>query len=116
MNPETGLMSAIEETLNLMPGVWVHRNQIDQRGRMMRGMGIGSADLIGICTVWPYGTMKGIGRFFAIEVKTEAGFQSDGQATWQKKVEAKGGFYAVVRSVAEAMAAVKRCREEARVS
>ena len=116
MNPETGLMSAIEETLNLMPGVWVHRNQIDQRGRMMRGMGTGSADLIGICIVRPEGVVQGIGRFFAIEVKTKAGFQSDGQARWQEKVEAKGGFYALVRSVAEAMEAVKRCRGEARVA
>lgn len=65
------------------------------------GMPAGAADLIGLCD----------GRFFALEVKRKRGKQSEAQTLWMQLVREYGGFYAVVRSEEDALAAVKRCRE-----
>lgn len=67
----------------------------------------GKADLVGICPM-PWG--ENAGRFIALEVKTKTGRQSAEQIRYALMVRRWGGFYAVVRSVDEALAAVDRCR------
>ena len=61
------------------------------------GLGVGSADVI-VC----HG-----GRFVALEFKAPGGQQSDEQRTWQGWVERAEGAYRVVRTVDEAVEAVK---------
>jgi hypothetical protein len=62
------------------------------------GLGVGGADLVGL--------LKPSGRFFAIEVKTAIGKQSDHQAAWERAVVEAGGFYRIVRSAEEALEAL----------
>ena len=64
------------------------------------GLPVGSADLIGICR----------GRFVSLEVKTGKAVPSAEQKRWGVMVQGYGGFHAVVHSVAEALAAIDRCR------
>lgn len=64
------------------------------------GLPVGSADLIGICR----------GRFVSLEVKTGRAVPSAEQLRWGALVQRHGGFHAVIRSVAEALAAIDRCR------
>jgi hypothetical protein len=61
----------------------------------------GSADIIGV--------LEG-GRFVGLEVKRPGGEPSTLQLEFAAEVRAKGGFYAVVTSVEEALAAVARAR------
>ena len=61
------------------------------------GLGVGSADVI-VC----HG-----GRFVALEFKAPGGAQSDEQHTWQSWVERAGGVYQVVRTVGDAVEAVR---------
>lgn len=79
------------------------------------GLPEGSADLIGILrmTVVIPGTfgVVPIGRLIAFEVKAARGRQSEKQKQWGALVQNKGGFYAVVRSPDEAMAALERARK-----
>lgn len=63
------------------------------------GLGKGSADLVGI--------LKG-GRAMALEVKTPTGAVRPEQVTWMQAFRAWGGFACVVRSEADAVAAVER--------
>lgn len=65
------------------------------------GMVPGASDLIGVGPG---------GRFIALEVKTTTGRVSDEQKMFMELVRKKGGFAAVVRSVDEALAAVRRMR------
>lgn len=69
---------------------------IDKDGRrVVFGVGgKGAADLIGM---WA-------GRFVALELKTDKGKQTDEQRKFQALVTARGGVYAVVRSVEDARA------------
>lgn len=62
-----------------------------REGAKFKAMGVfpGVADLIFI-----FG-----GRFFAIELKTILGTQSDKQKYWQDLVEKQGGEYFIVRSL-----------------
>jgi hypothetical protein len=84
------------------------------------GLPEGSADLVGILRVLG-GIVTNdtfvpcaIGRFFALEVKRpRGGRQSAGQRQWGELVRIMGGFYAVVRSPDEAMAALERARRGA---
>ena len=64
------------------------------------GLPKGSADLVGIVN----------GRFVSLEIKTSTGKPSQDQINWGNVVRAHGGFHAVVRSVAEALAAVEEAR------
>jgi len=66
-------------------------------------LGVGSADII--CLIAP------AGRLVALECKIDRGVQSDEQIGWQRAVEAVGGHYAVVRSVADARAALADARQ-----
>jgi hypothetical protein len=62
------------------------------------GLGVGSADVI-VCHE---------GSFIALEFKAPGGAQSAEQRTWHSWVARAGGAYAIVRSVSEAIEAVRR--------
>jgi hypothetical protein len=64
------------------------------------GLGLGSADLVGI--------LHGSGRVFALEVKRPGQKPRPDQVSWIAVVRRRGGFAAVVTSVDEAMAALER--------
>lgn len=74
----------------------------------------GAADLIGILThrdLFINGEeCPPVGRFFALEIKSEGGRVSADQQCWLSLVRARGGFAAVVRSVLEAKSALARAR------
>jgi len=107
---ETDLVIAILEALALEPGVIAWRNaQITARrsGRPVRGgLGAGSADII--ACVGP------MGSFLAIEAKSPKGKARPAQITWRADLEAHGGIYVVVRSVREALEAVRLVRDGGR--
>lgn len=110
---ETAISRAIRERLALERDVLVWRNNSGSletnNGRWVTfGIGVGSADLIGLVT-WPT-SMRDVARFFALEIKTPTGRVTNEQVQWARAVRARGGFVAVVRSVEEAMAALDRCR------
>jgi hypothetical protein len=63
------------------------------------GLGKGSADLVGL--------VRGSARFVTFEIKSEHGRVSREQQLWGTAVRAAGGFYAVVRSVEEALRALE---------
>lgn len=65
--------------------------------RVRYGLAPGSADLVGIVR----------GRFVALEIKTASGRIAPEQAQWLALVERCGGVGRVVRSVADAVAAVE---------
>lgn len=70
---------------------------VAERGARMIRFGVGGpggADLIGIYR----------GQFVAIELKTLAGRQTEDQRRFEALVRAKGGEYAVLRSVEDAHA------------
>ena len=95
-SPESDLMHAIHDTL-VRAGVTLWRNNCgiatwDNGARTRYGLGVGSADLVGI---WR-------GRFVAIEVKATTG-QTEAQKCWQRAVDQAGGLYIVARSVEEAI-------------
>jgi hypothetical protein len=123
-NETRDILRPILVTLNRMPGVRVVRNlnlgavvpyhrRLDPNPpRFVAGLGLGSADLVGIVNV------AGIGRAFCLEVKLPGGpgmgrrkgaLRPD-QKRWLMQVRRFGGFACVVRSVDEAVAAVARCR------
>jgi hypothetical protein len=80
--------------------LWRNNTGVDLERRVRYGLGNGSADLVGL--------VRGSGRFFALEIKTPTGRLSKDQEAWGSVVRKKGGFCAVVRSEAEALAAVGR--------
>ena len=65
-------------------------------GSFMKLAPKGTADIIGVVR----------GRAVALEVKTSVGKQSKDQKAWQRAWEARGGVYAVVRTVEQAFAIV----------
>lgn len=98
---ETILLRVIMTALSHEQGkFW--RNNVGARGRVHYGLAKGAADIVGL--VYP------TGRFVALEVKSEHGAVRDEQLDWAAHVERSGGYYAVVRSVAEARAAVAAAR------
>lgn len=106
---ETDLQSAILAALKADPRGHFTRNNVGGRrgGRRRFGHGTGSADIVGL--------IAPSGRFVALEVKAPKGEQSAAQVAWQADVERLGGFYAVVRSVQEALDAVRAARSDLRV-
>lgn len=64
------------------------------------GLGLGSADLVGVQLV------DGVGRFVGIEVKTDRGRTSDDQDRWLAAAARHGALAGVARSVDEAMGLV----------
>ena len=101
---ETQLMIAIREACLLTGRVLLWRNNSGMlraaNGRAIRyGLGIGSPDLVGV--------VRGSGRLFALEVKSATGRESAEQRAWAKAVTDAGGFVRTVRSVDEALAAIR---------
>ena len=95
---ETSLMFAIRAALTSTGRVTLWRNNcgVDLDRKVRYGLGVGSADLIGI--------LKPDGRFIAFEVKTETGRLSSDQKLWIAAVRNAGALAFVVRSVEEALA------------
>lgn len=104
---ERFLLAAVKKAINNDGRARVARNTVgfDEDRAVRYGLGIGSADLVGI--------VRGSGRVFALEVKTDRGRTSPEQDTWLESVRRMGGFAAVVRSEEEAMSAVKRATQGA---
>jgi hypothetical protein len=73
------------------------------------GLGDGTTDLVGIVTV-TVGGFQSLGRVCVLEVKWPKVKPKPDQVRWMREVRKLGGFAAVVHSVAEAVAAVARCR------
>lgn len=107
-NPETILLESIREALAYEPGLMLMRNSVGTgRGHVHHGLGTGSADLVGVL----HGRVPQLlGRFVALEVKTESGTVEPEQSVWLERVRQHGGFACIVRSVGEARAAILRAR------
>ena len=131
-NETRDVLRPILLALNAMPGVRVARNhnvgsvvpyahRLDAAPpRFVAGLGLGSADLVGLVTCMDTAIFCGphFGRAFCLEVKLpgttgRAGAIRPDQRRWLASVRKLGGFATVVRSVAEAVEAVGRCREGA---
>lgn len=112
---ESEIQSAIRKALGRTPGLVLWRNNVGKAmmptgsGRMAVRFGLipGASDLIGIVTCGK------VGRFIALEVKTERGKLRPDQARFLALVQRMGGFACVVRSVEDARAAVERARSGA---
>jgi hypothetical protein len=106
---ERDVQQAIRLALGRLPDVVLWRNSTGvarPNDRVVRyGLCVGSSDLIGL--------LAPSGRFLALEVKTAAGRTSLEQDQFLALVRRRGGFACVVRSVAEALAAIDRAREGA---
>jgi hypothetical protein len=106
--PEGQLLRRIVEALRQEPDVLVWRNTVgvgeDDGRRVTYGLALGSSDLVGL--LGPHG------RFVALEVKTPAGRLTEHQVRFLERVRQRGGIAAVVRSVAEARAAIAQARWE----
>jgi hypothetical protein len=142
-NETRDIVQPILRTLNRIHGVRVTQNLSlgavvpyarrlePDPPRFVAGLGLGSADIVGIVMVpilvpvenrrvarLPDGRY-GIGRAFALEVKLPAhdgkpvGRLRPDQLRWLDAVRRFGGFATVVHSVEEATSAVERCREGA---
>lgn len=86
----------------------VYRNNVgfDVQRKMKFGLGIGSADLVGMLIGgW------NAGRVLAYEVKTPEGRLSKEQIAWIQAVNKRGGFAYCVRSVDEALEKLKEAHE-----
>lgn len=110
---ETEILQSIRVALAKLDGCTVFRNNSgklpDAHGRWVTyGLGIGSADLVGIVRTLCRDCASG--RFFALEVKRPGAKESPDQARWIKTVRQLGGFATIVHSVDEALSAVGRCR------
>lgn len=113
------LVNPIRKALNEIPGVHVMRNAVGlvvpwtQRfnkstGPFQAGLGTGSADIVGVVKVGK------LGRFFALECKLPGQRITKEQTAWLRKMRRLGAHTAVVRSVEQALAAVKRAGGEPR--
>lgn len=104
---ERELQREIQIALGRDPRVVLWRNSVglaDINGRKQRfGLGIGSADLVGFLTK-DAGPRAGL--HVELEVKTKTGRQSPEQVLRQGLLMERGAFYAVVRSVEEAIQAI----------
>ena len=69
-------------------------------GRKMKALGVraGFPDLAFLCD----------GKLYTLEVKTSTGKQRQTQEAWEKYITDAGGFYAIVRSIDETEAALKK--------
>lgn len=107
MQPESKISRAIRVALCRTGRVTVVPNRIlamayTAQGKPLGayGLGTGSADLVGI--------LHGLGRVFAIEVKTATGTLRAAQKQWADVTRKRGGFVAVARDVDEALQALAR--------
>lgn len=114
--PEREIQHAIREGLGLEPDLVLWRNsagvfeQFDERTgkatKIRAGLVVGASDLLGI--------LSPAGRWFALEVKTDAGSPSKEQVWFIDLIRRMGGFACIVRSVDEAKQALARARQGAR--
>lgn len=106
VSDESHILAEIRLALGLDSRVVLFRNNVGvaERGGVRRlrfGIGgTGGADLVGI--------MAPLGRFVALEVKAQAGRPGKNQETFLALIRSMGGFACIVRSVAEARAAIER--------
>ncbi len=96
---ETQIQTAVHDAIARTGRALLWRNNTGRIGRVSFGLGVGSADLVGL--------LRGSGRFFALEVKSATGRLSVEQVAWARAVTAAGGFVACVRSVDEALRALE---------
>ena len=115
---EREVLSSIRLALGLEPDLVLWRNAVGQADvadragarRLVYGLAVGSADLVGILAVRDGATGAAVGRFVAIEVKRPGEKARPEQAQWLALVRRMGGFACVVVSVEEARAAIDRAR------
>lgn len=108
---EIHIQRAIELDLGALPGVLVYSNGVEQTEKFARGrtwfehngLGPGTPDLV---------VLDGP-RVVGLEVKGPDGAPEESQIRVQKQWHAIGAFYAFVRSVEEARAALERARNGA---
>jgi len=112
---ESQIQDAIREALAYDPDVTMWRinpGMATYKNRRVRTAPSGMSDLIGVCKSGCFSEQCGwwLGRFIALEVKTEKGKTTQGQDRFLDKVRELGGFACVVRSVDDALEAVARCK------
>lgn len=118
---EGDIQRAIIHAVNALPDAHIERNNKwegwvvrddGSRHYVAAGLPDGSADLIGRVKVRVIlaGREIEIARSFYLEVKRPGEKQLPSQIAWMGRVRWMRAFYAVVHSVAEALAAVERCR------
>lgn len=100
--------------------LWLNRPEHVERYDSVRGGALhsesglprGTADLVGILTVTVGlgARLVHFGRWVELEVKTGKGQLRPDQILHQDLVRRRGGFSSVVRSVDEAVAAIRRAR------
>jgi hypothetical protein len=120
--PAPHLEKSIEHRIRLRLGqepdlvLWRHSaapTGQDAEGNFFRGgLPAGCPDLVGILRqAWGGGGVGVVvGRFFALEVKAARGRPTEKQLAFAALIRKFGGFCAVVRSEAEALAALERAR------
>lgn len=76
------------------------------------GLGVGSADLVGlqVVTVTPEMVGTTIGQFVGIEIKTATGRERPEQTKWREVVQRYGGIAGTARNVDDALAIVGATR------
>lgn len=107
---ETTIQAAIRLALGKEPDLTLWRNNTgraqyeaeDGPRRVRYGLVKGSSDLVGI--------LGPAGRFVALEVKRPRKKPTEEQRMFLDLVRSRGGFAAVVDSVASALAAIERAR------
>jgi hypothetical protein len=126
-NEHRDVVRPILAALNRMRGVRVVRNLSlgavvpyarrlePSPPRFVAGLGLGSADLVGIVQCATELGPKHFGRVFCLECKLSGdggrrGVTRADQKRWLAAVRKLGGFACVVRSVDDAERAVERCR------
>jgi hypothetical protein len=81
-------------------------------GRAIRFGTVGEGDLQGVLRV-ACNCGRIFGQAVALEAKTATGRQSDAQRLWERAWTRRGGIYAVVRSVEDAVDALERAKRGA---
>lgn len=98
MQPEAKLKVAIIEAMQAA-GHFCFRNEQGSRRNKRLGCGIGSPDIFVV--------LRPSGRLVGLEAKIGKRAPTPKQARWGRELEQRGGIYAVVRTVEEAMVALK---------
>lgn len=101
---ESDIQSAVRAALAFERDLIAWRNNAGvAKGYVRYGLCRGASDLIGI--------MRPSGRMIALEVKRDGEAPTAEQTEFLATVRAHGGFACVVRSPAEARAAIQRARQ-----
>lgn len=110
-HPEMDIHRAVLRllALTLPRGAICHHspNEIDMAGPAAARQ-VAKARSLGTVGGWPDLQVLHGGRLYALEIKSPAGRQSPAQIDVQRRIEAAGGLYAVVRSVDECAAVLSR--------